>query len=174
MTRGWLIGGAAFLAALLVASVIVVLVETETQLEEGTAEAAVQGFLKAVETDDFKLAYSFLSKELKADCPLEEFFGGSRFPERRLKGDRITLEDTTAVGDAVFVTVRVTSFQSREPFGPSESSFEQRFTLVQDEGEWRFTDYPWPFFRCGAFEPVPAEPPLRRPPEPIPTPAPAR
>ena len=72
------------------------------------------------------------------------------------------------------MTVRVTSFQSREPFGPSESFFEQRFTLGQEEGEWRFTGYPWPFFRCGAFEPVPVEPPLRRPPEPIPTPAPAR
>ena len=120
--------------------------------------------------DDFELAYSFLSKELKEECTVEEFVGGN-FPKRdRLRDDRVTLESTATVKETVFVTVRVTQFRGSGLFGASESSFEQRFALRQKEGQWRFTEYPWPFFRCGPFEPVrpTPEPSSTHTPSPVP------
>ena len=172
MSKGWLIGGAIFLGLLLIASVIVALLDKEETLPEGTPEATVQAFLKSVEDEDFELAYGFLSEELMQECTVERFAGGNAHARDRLKGDRITLEKTATVKDTVFVTVRVTRFHGSGPFGSSESSFDQRFALRQEEGQWRFTEYPWPFFRCGRFEPEP----VRRvapTPEPTPTPSPA-
>lgn len=162
MSRNWLIGGGLFLAVLLVASVVVALMEDEESFAEGSVEEAVQLYLKAVEDDDFETAYGFLSSELKAECSIEEFVGGGTPTRGDLSDDRITLEKTTTVDETVFVTIRVTRIQRRSPFGTSESSFEQRFSLRQQEGDWRFTEYPQPFFRCGPFKPVP----VPRPPAP--------
>ena len=169
MSRNWLIGGGLFLAVLLVASVVVALLEDEESFAEGTVEEAVQVYLRAVEDDDFETAYGFLSSELKDECSIDEFAGGNIPSRSDLSDERVTLEKTTTVEETVFVTVRVTRLQGRGPFGTSESSFEQRFSLRQQEGNWRFTEYPWPFFRCGPFKPEPAP----RPPPPAATPAPA-
>ena len=173
MTKGWLIGGAVLLGALLVAAIVVALLEREEALPEGTPEAAVQRFLKTVEEDDLEGAYGFLSSELKRDCSIEEFFGRVGPRDSRLKNDRITLERTSTVDGTTFVTVRITRFYGSGPFGASESSFEQRFTLRQEEGEWKFTEYPWPYFNCGPFKPEPALPPEPPRPEPTPTATPA-
>lgn len=174
MTKGWLIGGAVLLGVLLIAAIVVALLEREEPLPEGTPEAAVQRFLKAVEDDDFKGAYGFLSSELKQDCSVEDFFGRVGPLDTRLKNDRITLERTTPLDGTTLVTVRITRFRGSGLFGASESSFEQSYTLRQEEGEWKFTGYPWPFFNCGPFKPEPARPPQPpRPPEPTPTATPA-
>ncbi len=60
MAKGWLIGGGAFLVVLLVGSIIVALLEREEPLPAGTPEAAVQQFLKAVETEDLSIAFDSL------------------------------------------------------------------------------------------------------------------
>ena len=167
MSRNWLIGGGLFLAALLVASVVVALLEDEESFAEGSVEEAVQVYLEAVEDDDFETAYGFLSSKLKDECPIDEFAGGNIPTRSDLGDDRVTLEKTTTVKETVFVTVRVTRIRGSGPFGTSESSFEQRFSLRQEDGGWRFTEYPWPFFRCGPFKPEPAP----RPPTATPVPA---
>ena len=159
MSNAWLIGGGAALAALVVASIVVALVEGDGEFEPGSPEAAVQTFLRAVGDDDLETAYSLLSDDLQEQCSVEDFAGGpsrlvSDFDDRRL-----TIEDTRTVGDTVFVDVRVTDFHGVGPFGTSESSFEQQYALRLTGGQWRFTQYPWPFFQCGPFKPVPAEPP---------------
>ena len=168
MSRNWLIGGGLFLAALLVASVVVALLEDEESFAEGSVEETVQVYLRAVEDDDFETAHGLLSSELKDECPIDEFAGGNIPTRSDLGDDRVTLEKTTTVKETVFVTVRVTQLRGRGPFGTSESSFEQRFSLRQQEGDWRFTEYPWPFFRCGPFKPEPAP----RPPAPAASPLP--
>ncbi len=162
MSRNWLIGGGIFLVALLVASIVVALLEGEETFPEGSTEKAVQDYLRAAEDDDFETAYAFLSAALKEDCAIEELAAGN-VPGRGGLGDgRITLEKTDTVGTTVFVTVRVASIRDSGPFGTTESSFEQRFSLTEQDGQWRLTQYPWPFFRCGPFKPEPAP----RPPPP--------
>ena len=154
MTKAWLVGGIALLGALLVTSVIVALLEREEPLPEGTPEATVQRFLKAVEAEEFKLAHTLFGDDLKEHCRVETLFSGTPREESRLEDNRITLERTMIVDGIAVVTVRVTEFLGGGFFGSSESSFERRFTLRQEEGQWRFSEYPWPFSQCRSFEPV--------------------
>ena len=171
MSKLWLIGGAAFLGILLIASIIVALTIDEDTLQEGTPEAVVQGFLKAVDTEDFLAAHSYLAEDLKQDCPVEEFFGDSFPRSHQLKDARITFEKTTMVNETAFVTVRISRFQGRGGLlGPSESSYEQQYTLRQQDGEWQFSEHPWPFFRCS----IRPEPRIAPTPEPTSTPDPVR
>ena len=175
MANRWLMGGAAFLGALLVASIAVALLVRGEPPPEGTPEATVRHFLTALEDEDYELAHGFLSEELKEECTVERFAGGSISMRDRLEDERVTLEGTSTVKDTVFVTARVTRFRGGGPFGASESSYEQRFTLRQEQGEWRFTQYPWPLYRCNPYEPPPPPraTPTPRPPESTPTSSPA-
>lgn len=152
MSKAWLLGGGVLLGALLVGSVVVALLDEAEPLPEGTPEAAVQRYLKATGDQEYKLAYSLLSATLQEQCTLEQFYGGSPAPESRLGDNRITLEETKTIDDTAFVTVRVAQLRGGGPFGTQESSFEHRFTLRQEIGEWRFAEYPWPYFRCGPFK----------------------
>ena len=150
MGKGWLIGGAVVLGALLVASIVVALMEDTELLPEGTASATVQRFFMAVEHEDFELAHAFLTEDLKAECPVDEFFGGTI---RSMRDNRITLVGTRTAAETVFVTVQITELHRAGPFGSSESSYEQRYSLRQEGRLWQFTEYPWPFFQCGPFKP---------------------
>lgn len=170
MNKGWLIGGATFLAVLLIASIVVALLEQEKPLDPGTPEAAVQNFLKAAESEDVQVVYEYLSTSLRENCKLETF-GGRNFPKDMLENDRIVLEETTITGDTAFVSVHITRFRGTGPFGTSESTFTQRFTLTQEDGQWRFAEYPWPYYSCGPSR-LPPLPPMPAPTA-VPSPAPA-
>ncbi len=176
MAKGWLIGGGVFLAVLLVASIVVTLVQQVEDLPEGTPGATVQNFFEAAEAEDYQLVYSFLSQEIKDDCDVEDFVGSQSGFGNRLENGRITLEDTNFVDDFAFVNVRIAQIRVDGVFGTSESHFEQQYTLKMEEGEWRFSQNPWPFF-CNRFKPpvapTPVEPVTPTPePEPKATPNP--
>ena len=160
MTKLWLIGAGVLLGALLIAAVTVALLEEEDTLPEGSPEAAVQSFLLSLEDDDFGASYDFLSAELKENCEIDDLFGSTMRSDGRLESNRITLDKTTFVNGTAVVTVRLTQFRGSGPFGSSESSYPQRFSLVQEEDEWKFKEYPWPLFRCGPFKPAPESGPL--------------
>ena len=76
MSNAWLIGGGAALAALLVASIVVAVIEDDHEFEPGSPEAAVQAFLRAVDSEDLESAYGLLSDALREQCSLEDFAGG--------------------------------------------------------------------------------------------------
>ncbi|MCI0813333.1 MAG: hypothetical protein J4N27_05555 [Chloroflexi bacterium] len=179
MTKVWLIGGGAFLGILLIASVVLALTQKEDLLPLGTPAAAVQDFLKATESDDYQVSYDFLSEELKAACTLEDFAGQRRFDRRGTEDSRVTLEKTSTVNGVTFVDVRVTQFYGTGPFGSSESYHQQRYSLRQEDGLWKFSAYPWPYHNCGPLRPAPppVSPVVEEPgprPTPVPTPAPLR
>ena len=174
MAKGWLIGGGAFLVILLVVSIVVALVQREKPLTAGTPEAAVQRFLQATESEDFSIAFDSLSADLREQCSLEEF-GGRNYPTRNQLGDaRVTLEKSQVIDDTAFVTVRISQYHGNGPFGTSESTFEQRYSLLREQGEWKFAEYPWPVFNCGPFRPAVPRAPTVAPPEAIVEPTPAR
>ncbi len=153
MTKIWLIGGAAFLAILVIASIIVALIQTEQTLTEGSPEAAVQGFLRATESEETQIAYDFLSDDLKSECTLENF-GGRRFERNRVDDSRIVFEKTEMVDNTAFVTVQVTQFYGRGPFGTSESTRSEQFSLTKEAEQWKFVRHPFPYYSCGPFPPV--------------------
>ncbi|MDA0769911.1 MAG: hypothetical protein O2821_06775 [Chloroflexi bacterium] len=173
MTRLWLIGGSVFLGILLIASLVLALTQKENLLPLGTAEAAVQNFLIASEAEDFQVAYDFLSEELKADCKLEDFAGQHRFDGGQVEDSSVTLDKTSTADGVTFVDVRITQFYGTSPFGSSESTQQQRYSLRQEDGLWKFSVYPWPYYNCGQdrFAPPYYEVPALRP-TPAATPAP--
>lgn len=155
MAKTWTIVAAAALALLLVASVVVAVLESEEPFEAGTAEAAVQDFLRAVEDDEFETVYGFLSAELREECSVEQVFASPFRYRTQFDQNRITLEQTNEGGGSTFVTILISSFEGSGLFGSSESSFLQQYALKQAEDQWQFVQFPWPLFGCGAPKTVP-------------------
>ncbi len=180
MSKYWLIGSGAFLAVLLVASVVVALIDKEQTFPEGSPERAVQMFINGIEDEDYAVAHQLLSDELQEGCTLETLVART-WQKDRIKNSRVTLDDTTVTEDTTIVAARVSTIGNSGPFGSSESSFEVRYTLKQIDGEWRFTSDPWPNFGCarpGApIAPAPTRVPDVEPstsPSPVPAPAPSQ
>ena len=148
MTKWWLIGAAVVLAVLLVASIVLALTSRETEFAPGTPERAVQDLLRAAENEDIETAYGMLSAELQEKCELKNYADGGRYRFDDDRDIRATLRDTKVVDDITFVNVRVTRFYGSGPFDSGESSYNRRFELRQENGEWKFTDYPWPYDYC--------------------------
>ena len=148
MTKWWLIGAAAFLAVLLIVSIALALTSKEAQFAPGTPEHAVQTLLRAAEGDDLETAYAMLSQELQQKCELENFADGGRYRSRDDRDIRATLRDTRLVGTTTVVDVQVTRFRNSGPFDTGESTYGRRYDLRQEGGEWKFTEYPWPYDYC--------------------------
>ena len=148
MGKWWLIGAAAILGVLLVASIALALTSSETDFDPGTPEHAVQTLLRAAENGDLETAYGMLSQELQQMCELENFADGGRHRSRDDRDIRAALRDTRLVGSKTVVDVQVTRFRNNGPFDSGESTYDRRFTLEQENGEWKFTEYPWPYDYC--------------------------
>ena len=143
-----MIGGAAALAILLIVSVVVALLESEETFAADTPEGTVQTFIRAIQEDDFQAGYTLLSAELKETCTVEQLFG-SRFGfDDRFRDGRITHEYTTTIDNTTVVAVRVAEFRNEGPFVTSESAHVRNYTLRQEDGNWRFSDFPWPLIHC--------------------------
>ncbi|MBM3945597.1 MAG: hypothetical protein FJ317_08955 [SAR202 cluster bacterium] len=152
MSKWWLFGTGAFIVVLVIASIVIALTEREAALTPGTPEEAVQRFLRSWEDRDYASAHAMLVSNLQADCPIEQFASQDQYRAFSRNDPRVTLEDTQVFDGTTTVTVRITDFYSNEPFGTSESSYTQSFTLKQDtDGAWRFTQYPYPVYGCPYF-----------------------
>lgn len=147
MTKWWLIGAGGFLAALLIVSIVLALTSRETEFAPGTPEHAVQNLLRAAENDDIEAAYDMLSEELHAKCTLEGFLDATGY-SFNYEDIRATLRETKVVDDITLVDVQATEFYGSGPFDSGESSYNRRYTLRQENGEWKFTEYPWPYDYC--------------------------
>ena len=144
MTRWWLVGAVALLAALLIGSIALALTSQETEFAPGTPERAVQELLRAAENEDVEAAYAMLSQELRSKCKLADYAGEWRYRAGDDRDISATLRDSELIDGATFVNVRVTEFHGGGPFDSGEWSYEHRFELRQEDGEWKFTEYPWP------------------------------
>jgi len=178
----WFLGVALAVLALIVLAVVVSLVNRPgkvTLLSEDTAEGTVQRYLLAIEEDARQRAYGYLSSELQEVCS----FGIIRKSTDWFRPDemRITLEGTEpldGLDGKVEVRVRIIQFYISSPLldpiplSARESSYTERFTLKQADGEWRFTEPPWPMRWCPGLHvtPVPSPIPPPPPPPPVPTP----
>ncbi|MXY45553.1 MAG: hypothetical protein F4Y44_00940 [Chloroflexi bacterium] len=152
MTKWWLIGAGGFLAALLIVSIVLALTSRETVFAPGTPERAVQDLLRSAEDDDIEAAYAMLSEELHDKCELTDYAGESRYRAREDWDIRATLRDSELIDDTTFVNVQITQFRGGGPFDSGESSYNRRYTLRQEDGEWKFTQYPWPYDYCPETE----------------------
>ena len=149
MDRVWLIAAAVFVGVLLLASILLALLKGNEELEEGLPGRTVQLHLQAFEADDYKTAHVLLSEELKQECLVEEYASHNISANERMRDSRVSLEETNDLDGLTVVIARVSRIRAGRPFGTSESSFRITYTLVREEGEWRFRAYPWPLSWCG-------------------------
>ena len=154
MSSRWLAGMALVILVLIVVSVVVALVNRQREVDPfslGTPEATAQKYLLALEEEDLRNAYEYLSPALQERCDFQHFWDTSR--EERMVGDtyedmRLTLEGTQPINGSVEVRVEIEKFQVSAPIEFKGYSHTQRFTLEQLGGTWRFVEPPWPMYRC--------------------------
>ena len=148
MNNYWLIGGAAVLGILIVASIVVAILQKEAEFAPGSPESAVQAYLRALDEDDFQAVHDALSPELREKCSIEAMFGDIDIHSWRPEDKRITLEGARTLNDITFVEIRIVELRGGGPFGPSRHAFETTFALQQFDGEWKLSQNPLPYFRC--------------------------
>jgi len=148
----WLAGIALVVLVAVVLSVVLALVNRRgvSLLAEDTPEGVVQRYLLAIEEDDSKRAYSYLSSELQEYCTYRHFLDSMRVRERR--DMRISLEGTEALDGDVEVRVKVTETRLLEPFGFREYTYPARYVLEREGDAWRFSEPPWPLGWCPGLE----------------------
>lgn len=144
MAKIWLVTAVTVVTALLVSAVVIALVTTRgglNLLPDNSPEGIVQRYLQALEKEEYREAYDYLSSDLKRRCTLDEFVRRDYWPETRR--DHVTLVKTQTYDDRALVRARVTVFEPGVPFGASEYSYERTFNLKLEAGEWRLTGPDW-------------------------------
>jgi hypothetical protein len=144
MAKIWLVGAVTVVLALMVGAVAVALVTTYggvDLLPADSPEGVVQRYLLALEREDYREAYDYLSSDLRSRCSFDDFVSRGYWPETR--GNQVTLEKTQRFDGHALVKARVTVFHHDAPFGASEYSYERSFDLKLEEGQWRLTGPEW-------------------------------
>ncbi|MDA0301722.1 MAG: hypothetical protein O2822_04275 [Chloroflexi bacterium] len=116
----------------------------EREYAPGTPERAVQDYLRAVSDRDATAAFAFFSPELLERCEPKPRESISSRGDSTIRAtlDRSEVRDSTAE-----VRVRLTeSYNTDSPFGSGESTFSQIYVLTRADGEWRFSEAPWPTY----------------------------
>ncbi|MBF8299422.1 MAG: hypothetical protein HW397_471 [Dehalococcoidia bacterium] len=170
MSNLWLVGVAALVVALVLASVLVAVARGGREIQdypENTPDGVVQRYLKAVWEEEYQTAYGYLDDELKTYCSYQHFRDSSQWV--RDQDMRVSLVGSDQVNGKVEVQVRVSQVHMGGSFTPNESSYTQRFILGPQgdasAGIWRFAEPPWPMNYCPDWDmknsprkPIPAAP----------------
>jgi hypothetical protein len=142
----WLVAIAGIVAVTVVVSTLVaVFADGEQEFEPGTPEAVVQSYLRAVADRDATRALSFLGEPVHDEC--------AEIPRQAItqRGNtdfRATLEETFTTSDGAVVEVAITETYDGA-FG-GDSTWTYSFFLEQEDGEWLFSEVPWPFY-CSRY-----------------------
>jgi hypothetical protein len=140
----WILGGV-LAVALVVGAVAGALRDPET-LARNTPQGVVQAYLQALFDDDRAAAREWLSEDTAARCTASDY--REAWVEESMTA---TLEDVDARGEAVEVRVRLRTVSGPGPFGAGGFTSTETFTLVEEGGQWRIADDPWPVFACGGM-----------------------
>ena len=142
----WLAIVGALIALAVVAGIVVTsFARGERLYPEGSPERTVQDYLHAVSNRDALNAASYLAPDLAQRCdkvPRESI------TNRGSASIRATLDRATVRGDRLAeIHVRITeSYSADSPFASGDSTTTQVFLLTQIDGQWRFSEAPWPMY----------------------------
>jgi len=164
----WLMGMGAALAVLVVVAIAASFIGSEPiQYPEDTPEGITQRYLFAILDGDITVAYAYLSTNLQELCTLSEWKRVTRTPTRyEYEDSPMLLQDVRYFHDTeARVSVDVNELRMPQPFDltPREYTTRLEFTLeLQDDESWRFSQVPWPTYRCPQpdgeiIEPRPAQ-----------------
>lgn len=135
-----LAGILAMLVALILAGLAALLLVGQrpaTEFPEDTPQGVVQRYLRALESGEGDLAYSYLSESVKDDTGKRSYQRFSTRPADRTR--RILLEGTDIGEEQARVTVSVSTITSEGPTATSETTIRLEFRLKREAGGWRIT-----------------------------------
>ena len=133
-----LIALAGVIGVAIVAAAILGARQDTAQLDPGSPEGVVQGYVQAVFDRDEPAARDFLTADLEAECRLRDF------PRFETSADRVELDDV-AITDAE-ARVEVTIHESSEPLDTWQHT--EVFYLTDTVDGWRISEPPWPLYGC--------------------------
>lgn len=118
---------------------------SEARLPEGSPEATVQDYLRAVSDGDTGQASDRLDPEGRCtERDLREAYAGDPA--------RVVLRDTRTEGEEADVRVDLVH-GGGGPFGGDGYRDELTFDLRREAGTWVITGEPWPMFACSGSRP---------------------
>lgn len=133
------------IAAVLLAGAVAGALRSPAALPPDSPEGAVQGYVQAVLDGDDETAAEYFSAELTRTCSPPDF-RDARPVDPSLT---VTLEEVRRRGDQVEVEVRLRELSGDPPFDAYESSYTERFLLVEEDGAWKLDgESPWPIHFC--------------------------
>lgn len=129
------------IVALAVIAAVVAALRPVAEFAEGTPEATVQEYIRAVLDGDGAAAATLFAGD--SPCSADDI-------ERDLPADpaRVVLQSSETDGARATVRVEIVSSSDGGPFETYEYSQEERFRLVEEGGRWLITEEPWPMFFC--------------------------
>ncbi len=155
----FLIGILVFVAVLSVGSLILFFTHRSTldYGAEDTPEGVVRNYILALQKGDYPRAYGYLAeKDYKPSySAFEQAFLGN---PQSLDAAGVRFGRTTQSGSQAWVEVTVI-YGAGGPFGGGGWSSVEKASLVQQNGEWKITYMPYPYWSWGWYEKVEPVPP---------------
>ena len=130
---------------LIVSSLVLALTTEVATLEEGTPERSVQLFLEHLKNDRFSEAHSFLTLDKQKTCNAVHFLRQfSDYGDSQLQDSNISLnKPNQEIAQATIVNLEISRIEP-SPFGSSENSYQESFTLILEDNIWKISEFNFP------------------------------
>ena len=130
---------------LIVFSLVLALTTEVSTLEEGTPERSVQLFLEHLKNDRFSEAHSFLTLDKQKTCNAVHFLRQfSDYGDSQLQDSNISLnKPNQEIAQATIVNLEISRIEP-SPFGSSENSYQESFTLILEDNIWKISEFNFP------------------------------
>lgn len=155
----FLVGILVFIAALVVVSIILFFARQQTldYVAEDTPEGVVRNYLLAIQKGDYPRAYKYLAEQKgkPSYTAFEQAFLGNT---QSLEAAGARIGQTTQSGTQAWVEVTVV-YGVEAPFGSGRWDNVEKASLIQQDGQWKITHMPYPFWAWEWYQPEEGLPP---------------
>jgi hypothetical protein len=111
--------------------------------EEGSPQAALQGYLDAVIDGDATEAYGYLSDDLRSECTLSDL----RNAAAEAQDVTVTLRTVRDEDGTVRIDVTIEQNGGGLLLGGGYR-YDETFILGDTNGVWKLSERPWPIYFC--------------------------
>lgn len=158
----WIIvGGALALVIAGIVSVGLVARQTPAPLPDDTPEGVVHNYFLALQNGEYDRAYGYLSDNLEEKPSVSEFATQLRRMTDYRSGEhsiRMKIERTSLEDDEAWVEVTVSEFRAHSLFDRSEYTRHETVSLQRENGQWRITQFFYPYWQWEWANPRPVKP----------------
>ncbi len=129
--------------------------EQADYLPDGTPESAVHNYVLALQKRDFQRAYAYLP-EGENKPGLARFQQSFSTQELNLSGSSVEVGEANIDADGI-ATVNITVIRTSGGLFTSINREPQLALLKQENGSWKITSIPYPYWGWDWYQQIPAE-----------------